>query len=67
MGPAASTLYTGKNPSIAYNVTDNNYIVVWEGDDDTGTLIDQEFEIFGQFVSNTGTVTSVNDFFRILS
>ncbi|QOI98427.1 MAG: fibronectin type III domain-containing protein [Flammeovirgaceae bacterium] len=65
MGPTGSTLYTATDVAIAYNVTNNNYLVVWRGDDDTAPLVNDEFEIFGQFVSNTGTVSSIHNFFRI--
>lgn len=65
MGPSGSTLYTATDVAIAYNVTNNNYLVVWRGDDDTAPLVNDEFEIFGQFVSNTGTVSSIHTFFRI--
>ncbi|MFZ2906341.1 MAG: fibronectin type III domain-containing protein [Cyclobacteriaceae bacterium] len=65
MGPAASTAYSASDAAIAYNVTNNNYLVVWSGDDNTAPLVDDEFEIFGQFVGNFGAVANVNGFFRI--
>lgn len=65
MGPPGSTLYTASDASIAYNVTNNNYLVVWSGDDNN--LADDEFEIFGQLVGNFGAVADINGFFRISS
>ncbi|MBA6389544.1 lamin tail domain-containing protein [Colwellia sp. BRX10-3] len=51
MGPDGSTGYTADNPAIAYNSSLNEYLVVWEGDDDTLPLVDQEIEIFGQRIN----------------
>ncbi len=34
----------GINPAIAYNFANNEYLVVWSGDETTG----QKFQIFGQ-------------------
>ena len=33
---------------MAYNSTNNEYLVVWHGDDNTAPLVDNEFEIYGQ-------------------
>jgi hypothetical protein len=54
--------FDGSNPAVAYSSTDNAYLVVWEGDDDTSPLVDNEKEIFGQRIDNTGTETGSNDF-----
>src|SRR5438034_4592631 len=35
-------------PAVAYNSADNEYLVSWSGDDDTGSLVSGEFEIYGQ-------------------
>ena len=42
------TAYRAQHPAVAYNSTDNKYLVVWAGDDDSAPLVDDEFEIFGQ-------------------
>jgi len=39
-------------PNVAYNATDDNYLVVWEGDETTNG----EFEIFTEVVSALGVV-----------
>ena len=44
MGPNGSTTYSAVSPAVAYSAADNEYLVVWRGDDST----DEEFEIFGQ-------------------
>jgi hypothetical protein len=51
MGPDGSTDFNVEYPSVAYNSTDNQYLVVWSGDTlEPLTLADEEFEIFGQRV-----------------
>jgi hypothetical protein len=51
MGPDGDQLYIAFNPAVAYNPTQNDYLVVWEGNDDTGSLTVVETEIFGQRVA----------------
>lgn len=48
MGPDGDTNFRASRPQVAYNSQDNQYLVVWEGDDNTGNLVEDEFEIFGQ-------------------
>ena len=48
MGPDGTTLYAALNPSVAYSSISGEYLVAWSGDDDTGFLVDDELEIFGQ-------------------
>jgi hypothetical protein len=48
MGPDGDANYDAWNPAVAYNNTTNEYLAVWSGDDDTGRLVDEEYEIFGQ-------------------
>lgn len=62
MGPTGSTTFDAFVPSIAWNSTDNEYLVVWSGDDDTGGLINGENEIFGQRLSSTGAPIGADDF-----
>ncbi len=62
MGPNTSTLYSAYNPAVAYNSADNEYLVVWEGDDDTGSLVDNEYEIYGQRLTASGSAVGTNDF-----
>ncbi len=42
-------------PNLTYNPTDSNFLVVWQGDDNTGALVDGEFEIYGQFLKYYNT------------
>lgn len=63
MGPNANTAFAAQDPSIAYNSTNNEYLVVWSGDDNSGSLVDDEFEIFGQRLKgDTGAAVGTNDF-----
>lgn len=50
MGPDGSGAYDALDPAVAYNSTDDEYLVVWSGDDNTGDLVEDEFEIRGQRV-----------------
>jgi len=57
MGPDGNVGYLAADPAIAYNSTNNEYLVVWEGDDNTAPLVDQEIEIFGQRINaSTGAL-----------
>lgn len=51
MGPDGNATYRAWDPAVAYNPTYDEYLVVWAGDDDTAPLVDEEFEIFGQWFS----------------
>ena len=62
MGPDGSTSYGGYTPAVAYNSTNNEYLVVWEGDDDTAPLVGEETEIFGQRLDASGAAVGTNDF-----
>jgi hypothetical protein len=62
MGTNGLTNFFGLDPEVAYNITDSKYLVVWSGDDDTGALVDNEFEIYGQFIDEFGNEIGINDF-----
>ena len=55
MGPDGDGSYDAFKPAVAYNPDLNQYLVVWEGDDDTGTLVDNDFEIHGQLLQANGS------------
>ena len=49
-------------PAVAYNPDDNEYGVAWEADDaGNAGVVNDEFEIFAQRVSATGTQPGAND------
>ena len=61
MGPDGDNQYGAFFPSVAYNNQNNEYFVVWAGDDDTGLLVNDEPEIFGQRVNaDTGEEIGVD-------
>ena len=62
MGIDGNTLLDAQDPAVAYSTVDNRYLVVWEADDASAGLVDNEFEIFGQFISAAGAEIGANDF-----
>lgn len=54
---AGNTTYTAAAPAVTWNATNNEFMVVWQGDDNTAPLVDNEIEIFAQRISATGTLT----------
>ena len=57
-----SILYGASFPRVVFNVTQGEYLVVWEGDDDAGGLVNDELEIFGQRLDRSGTEIGADDF-----
>jgi hypothetical protein len=64
MGPDGNPAYDAVAPAVAYNSTNNQYLVVWQGDDDTPPLVDGELEIFGQLI-DAATGAEIGGDFRI--
>jgi len=56
MGPDGNTSYDAKNPDIDFNryPTYNEYLVVWEGDTNSGSFVNEEFEIWSERISASG-------------
>lgn len=61
MGPDGSTAYLAEEPDVAHDPAANQYLVAWAGDDDTGALVDGEFEIYVQRLDASGAETGPND------
>jgi hypothetical protein len=62
MGPDGDCAYWASSPDVAYNSSQNEYLVVWNGEDDVG-MAPGEYEIFGQRLNaSTGMETGDNDF-----
>lgn len=59
MGPDGNTSFNAATPGVFFNAADNQYMVVWQADDNTSPFIDNEFDVFGQRVSNTGLLAGV--------
>jgi len=62
MGPDGDANYDAAEPGVTYNGQANEYLVVWDGDDNTAPLVDNESEIFGQRLSAAGAEVGTNDF-----
>jgi hypothetical protein len=63
MGPNESLDYLAFWPDVAYDPQSKKYLVVWKGDDDSGDLVKDEFEIFGQLIdAETRAEIGHNDF-----
>ncbi|MCA8944872.1 MAG: hypothetical protein KDB29_01465, partial [Planctomycetes bacterium] len=65
MGTSATdpTLYVAQEPAVAYNPTNNKFLVAWVGDDNVNGLVDGEAEQFGQLIDGaTRTATGPDDF-----
>lgn len=63
-GPDDDVQFDVFDPRVAWNGTDNQYLVVWNADDDTGALVDQKFEIYGQLIDGA-TGAEIGSDFRI--
>jgi len=61
MGPDGNASFDAFDPAVAYNSQANEYLVSWEGDDNTAPLVDGEFEIFAQRLSASGAEAGTND------
>ncbi len=62
MGGVGDPAYDAVHAAVVYNDIYNEYLVVWEGDDSSGGLVDDEVEVFGQLLSATGGGLLTNDF-----
>src|SRR4029077_9828799 len=63
MGPDGNTSSSARFPAVAYNRVHHEYLVVWHGNDNTGTRVRDEVEVFGRRLNAaTGDAVGVNDF-----
>ena len=61
LGPDGDANYWARTPDVAYHSVTGEYLVVWAGDDNTGSLVDNEFEVYGQrFEATTGAQIGVD-------
>ena len=60
MGPDGSGVYDALQPAVVYNPDENAFLVVWSGDDDSGGLVNEEFEIWAQRIDASGTLIGGN-------
>ena len=62
MGDLGNANYDARSPDIAYNSSNNQYLVVWESDETIPVFQDDDYEIWGQCLTYTLTETNMNDF-----
>ena len=62
IGPDPDPSYDALTPSVAANSASGEYFVVWSGDDNSGSLVNDEFEVYGQRLTTDGAQTGANDF-----
>lgn len=55
MGPDGDANFDGLDTAVSFNSSDNEYLVVWEGDDDENGASNDINEIFGQRLAGDGT------------
>lgn len=63
MGPAGDLSYYAIDPKVGFDPLREAFLVVWEGEDNTGSLNQAEIEIFGQLIgAYTRAEIGYNDF-----
>ena len=62
MGPDGNAFAGVHENGVAYSVAGDEYLVVWEGDDDTLQAPQSEFETFGQQISSAGLEIGADDY-----
>jgi len=63
MGADDGASFGAGSPDVAYDGIRGEYVVVWPGDDDTGPLVNNEYEIFGQRIDGSSSAeVGANDF-----
>ena len=62
MGTDGVTSFFAFEPRAAYSTTEDKYLIVWAADDNRGSIVDNEFEIYGQFINSDGLEVGSNDF-----
>ena len=62
MGPDGDINHVVNRPAAAYNAADDEYLVIWSGDDSIAPLVRGEYEVFGQRLAGIGGEIGANDF-----
>ena len=52
MGPDGNTMYFANSPDLTFNPIDHEALITWQGDDNSGALTNDEFEIYGQLIAD---------------
>ncbi|VAW52730.1 hypothetical protein MNBD_GAMMA06-802 [hydrothermal vent metagenome] len=64
MGPDNDSNFDANDPDVSYNASNNEYLVIWRGDDNLNSL-DNEFEIFAQRINATTAAEIGDNDFRL--
>ncbi len=62
LGGTGNGAFIAAYPSVAWSSARNEYLVVWQGDDNVGGYVDDDYEVFGQRLSASGAEVGGNDF-----
>lgn len=62
MGGSGDEYYDARTPDAAHNSSNNQYLIVWSGDDTATGMANNEFEIFGQRLNASLGGVGPNDF-----
>ena len=60
VGPAENVGYDASYPRAAYDSVNDVYLIIWFGDDDSSGSVNDEFEIFAQWLSTELQPTTDN-------
>jgi uncharacterized repeat protein (TIGR01451 family) len=63
-GANGAGAFDAREPAVTWNSTNNDYLVVWQADDNTGGRVDNRFIIFGRRYDGNGTALDAS-FFQI--
>ncbi|MBZ0114119.1 MAG: hypothetical protein K8J08_16770 [Thermoanaerobaculia bacterium] len=62
MGRPGVSEANASSPRIHFNPSRGRYLVVWSGDDFTSNMVDDEFEVFGQYLNHDGGLLAPGNF-----
>jgi hypothetical protein len=62
MGADGTTEAGAFRPRVFYDANGDQYFLAWHGDDIGGAIVDNEFEVYGQYLAPDGAPIGNNDF-----
>lgn len=62
MGTDTDTNAGAFRPRVFYDAGGDQYFLAWHGDDVGGAIVNEEFEVYGQYLAPDGTQIGNNDF-----